>query len=68
MPNQRHPDRKKFAAWMFEGDIKQLKAAAAKEGMSLPEFINLLVKEHKKLRREKETKNVSGQCNGQRMF
>lgn len=53
MPNQRHPDRKKLAAWMFEKDIQKLKQAAENEGMSLPEFINLLVEEHKKLRKDK---------------
>ena len=53
MPNQRHPDKRKFAAWMFEGDIERLKEAAAKEGLSLPDFLNLLVNEHKKLRKEK---------------
>jgi len=56
MPNQRHPDRKRLAAWMFEGDIKQLKEAATKEGLSLPDFLNLLVKEHKQLRKEKGDK------------
>jgi len=53
MPNQRHPDRKRLAAWMFESDIERLKKAAAKEGLSLPDFLNLLVKEHKQLRKEK---------------
>jgi predicted HTH domain antitoxin len=50
MANQRHPDKTRLQAWMFEKDIKALKRAAEEAEMPLSEFLMELTKLHKKLK------------------
>lgn len=50
MANQRHPDKKHFATWMFEKDEKELRKAAEESGLSMNDFLKELTKLHKQLR------------------